>query len=154
MRKTIQNGNRHFRGIIRRNGKRKFPPLCSRFHTQAAYAFADAQFEQATLSHARSAFHLFSQCHLEKRAKKFYFVILQVLANRDMNAAMYDIQHEFGAKLGMLQADTSEFMITAHGQLPTNCPECGAPLDGSEVQWKDKDTAECNYCGSIIRSVN
>ncbi len=35
--------------------------------------------------------------------------------------------------------------------LPTHCPACGAPLRPDEVEWLDKATAECGYCGSPIR---
>jgi hypothetical protein len=35
--------------------------------------------------------------------------------------------------------------------LPTNCPGCGGPLHGDEVEWTDEITAECPYCGSAVR---
>jgi hypothetical protein len=130
------------------------PHYAAVFHTQAAYAFADCQFEEAALSHARTALHLYFQCHLEKRAKVFYFNIIQILANRDMKIAMTTLQHEFGEKLGAIQENLSAYLVTSPIQLPTNCPKCGAPINSREVHWLDKDTAECNYCGSRIRSDN
>ena len=36
--------------------------------------------------------------------------------------------------------------------LPTRCPTCGAPVDLREVEWADRLTAECPYCGAMIRS--
>ncbi len=36
-------------------------------------------------------------------------------------------------------------------QLPTNCLGCGAPLRSDEVVWIDEDTAECEFCGSVVR---
>jgi hypothetical protein len=35
--------------------------------------------------------------------------------------------------------------------LPTHCPQCGAALRPDEVEWLDKSTAECAYCGSPVR---
>jgi len=35
--------------------------------------------------------------------------------------------------------------------LPTHCPSCGGPLRPDEVEWLDKITAECIYCGSPVR---
>jgi hypothetical protein len=38
--------------------------------------------------------------------------------------------------------------------LPSNCPGCGAPLHPDEVSWTDPSTAECPYCGSVVRTGN
>lgn len=35
--------------------------------------------------------------------------------------------------------------------LPTTCPGCGGPIRSDEVEWNDELTAECPYCGSVIR---
>ena len=35
--------------------------------------------------------------------------------------------------------------------LPTHCPQCGAALRPDEIEWLDKSTAECGYCGSPVR---
>jgi tetratricopeptide (TPR) repeat protein len=35
--------------------------------------------------------------------------------------------------------------------LPTHCPNCGAPLRTDEVEWLDNETAECIYCGNPVR---
>ena len=121
------------------------------FHTQAAYAFADSQNESAALSHARSAIHLFLQCHAGKRAQDFYMNIVQVLANRDMAAAVQTLQHELGVRVGALEADVSGYLVQTHARLPACCPRCGAPINGADLHWTDSSTAECNYCGSPVR---
>ena len=38
-----------------------------------------------------------------------------------------------------------------HPVLPTHCPGCGAPILPDEVEWVDRVTAECPYCGSPVR---
>lgn len=35
--------------------------------------------------------------------------------------------------------------------LPTQCPGCGAPTRPDEVEWLDETTAECAYCGTVLR---
>jgi hypothetical protein len=35
--------------------------------------------------------------------------------------------------------------------LPTYCPSCGATVRPDEVEWLDEVTAECAYCGSLVR---
>ena len=43
--------------------------------------------------------------------------------------------------------------ITAkHPILPTACPSCGGPVDPSIVSWRDEVTAECIFCGSMVRA--
>ena len=37
-------------------------------------------------------------------------------------------------------------------QLPSNCGNCGGPVNPKEVDWFDASTAVCNYCGSVIRN--
>jgi hypothetical protein len=35
--------------------------------------------------------------------------------------------------------------------LPTHCPSCGAAVRPDEIEWLDDITAECAYCGSLLR---
>lgn len=36
-------------------------------------------------------------------------------------------------------------------RLPLSCPSCGGVVDPSEVEWVDESTAQCSYCGSMLR---
>lgn len=38
------------------------------------------------------------------------------------------------------------------GELPAKCPACGAPIKPDEVTWLDPDSAECPYCGSVLKA--
>jgi len=38
------------------------------------------------------------------------------------------------------------------GTLPAQCTGCGAPLVPDDVEWHDNQTAECPYCGSILKA--
>ncbi len=35
--------------------------------------------------------------------------------------------------------------------IPTHCPGCGAPLNPGNLRWHNPETAECLYCGNVIR---
>jgi hypothetical protein len=39
-----------------------------------------------------------------------------------------------------------------HAQLPAKCPYCGGNVLPDEVSWVDAASAECVYCGSILRA--
>ncbi len=41
---------------------------------------------------------------------------------------------------------------TKHPVLPTACPSCGGPVDPAIVTWRDDITAECLFCGSMVRA--
>jgi hypothetical protein len=34
--------------------------------------------------------------------------------------------------------------------LPSNCPKCGGPTDGSNVKWTGPQSANCPYCGTNL----
>ena len=35
------------------------------------------------------------------------------------------------------------------GELPANCPRCGAPVKSNDIKWNGKQAA-CSYCGSNL----
>jgi hypothetical protein len=37
-------------------------------------------------------------------------------------------------------------------ELPAKCPACGAPVKPDDVTWLDPQTAECPYCGSVLKT--
>lgn len=43
-------------------------------------------------------------------------------------------------------------MAARHPVLPTQCPSCGGLVDPDAVNWRDDVTAECLFCGSMIRA--
>jgi hypothetical protein len=49
-------------------------------------------------------------------------------------------------------ARTEPVMERVKRVLPVSCPGCGAPLRSDEVEWADELTAECPYCGSVVRA--
>jgi hypothetical protein len=38
------------------------------------------------------------------------------------------------------------------GALPARCSGCGVQLIPDEVEWHDAHTAECLYCGTVIKA--
>jgi len=38
------------------------------------------------------------------------------------------------------------------GSLPAQCPQCGGSVHPAEVAWIDSRPAECDYCGTILRT--
>ena len=40
----------------------------------------------------------------------------------------------------------------ARRELPARCAACGAPVKPDDVTWLDPQTAECPYCGSVLKT--
>jgi len=42
--------------------------------------------------------------------------------------------------------------MARRGELPARCSACGAPIKPDDVTWLDPDSAECPYCGSVLKT--
>ena len=129
----------------------KHPRRAANLYARTAHAYADAKDGPAAVAHARTALDLFLQFQMIYRAPQFYTNITRKLANNGMKPAAAHLEQEYAARIERLPAAPAAGQ--AHrGQLPTNCPKCGAPVHGDDVNWVDATTAECDYCGSLIRA--
>jgi predicted RNA-binding Zn-ribbon protein involved in translation (DUF1610 family) len=59
---------------------------------------------------------------------------------------------ETGLSLDNLKTSSAARATEAHGSLPARCVGCGAPLAPDDVTWHDAQTAECPYCGTVIKT--
>ncbi|MBI3741222.1 MAG: hypothetical protein HY257_05635 [Chloroflexi bacterium] len=117
-------------------------------HAQASLAYAQAREEANALAHARNALTWFMQLQMLPRASNFYNAITQTMNANGMKSAAAELQKEFGDRVSVAGAPS----IASRGKLPPKCPQCAAPVRSDEVEWIDNDSAECNYCGSVIQT--
>jgi hypothetical protein len=126
------------------------PQRAANLHAQAAHAFADEQRGPAALIQARAALNLFLKFQMDKRTSMFYANITRKLNDDGMKKAADALISEFGPRVAALPVGAAS-AAQKHGLLPTNCPQCGAPIHTGKAQWVDSNTVECAYCGSQIR---
>ena len=126
------------------------PQHAANLHAQAAHAFADEQRGPAALIQARAALNLFLKYQMDKRTSMFYANITRKLNDNGMKNAADTLSGEFGARIAALQSGAT-FTVQKHARLPSNCPQCGAPVHVDKAKWVDSNTVECAYCGSQIR---
>jgi len=126
------------------------PQRAANLHAQAAHAFADEQRGPATLIQARAALNLFLKYQMDKRTSMFYVNITRKLNAKGMKNAADALISEFGSRVAALPVGAAS-AAQKHGLLPTNCPQCGAPIHMDKASWVDSNTVECAYCGSQIR---
>ncbi len=128
------------------------PRRAAKLYARAAHAYADSRDGQAALAQARGALDLFLQCHMARRAALFYTNITRKLNDAGLGPAAARLQQEYGGRIGQLGPLPPERTAPQHGQLPTNCPKCGAPTPHEDASWIDENTVECDYCGTPIRA--
>lgn len=51
---------------------------------------------------------------------------------------------------GLQQISPTE--LTKKPHLPVSCPHCGGAIRPGEVNWVDDITAECEFCGNMVRA--
>jgi hypothetical protein len=130
----------------------QWPRRAANVHALAAHAFADSRAGQAALVEARSALNLFIQNQMTQRTPRFYANITRKLRNKSMPVAAQSLEQEFGSRIGALPSQPAAAPASRRGSLPTSCPKCGAPVHGRDANWIDDNTAECDYCGVLIRA--
>jgi hypothetical protein len=138
-----------FAGLASEMETANHPRRAANLHAQAAHAFADSQQEQRALNQARAALTLFIQYQMVQRTPVFYANITRKLNAHGMKNAAAALALEFGKQVSGMPASASP--APGRGQLPTNCPQCGGPIHPSTTTWIDGNTAECEYCGALIR---
>jgi len=124
------------------------PKRAASLHSQAALAFARSR-NDATLTQARAALTLLLQYNLGPQASALYKDLLNELSKRGMRSAAEALTREFGDKVA--QSAPLDPRAALLSRLPSNCPNCGAPLAHKDVTWTEADTLECGFCSTPIR---
>jgi tetratricopeptide (TPR) repeat protein len=126
---------------------------------QAARAWLRAGEIRAALEWARKGIRLLIRGGRADRAERVLSRMAGALRERGYDAQVAELEQE--AKNALDQLGASPDQVVQHavpaperrGTLPATCSGCGSPLVPDEVEWHSADTAECLYCGSIIKAV-
>lgn len=128
------------------------PRRAANLHAQAAHAYADSQDEAHALAHAQAALRLFIRWQMAQRTPVFYANIMRKMTNKGMAASVAALQKEFG-QAAPFPVPQGAAAPARHGNLPAACTQCGGPLRSDEVAWVDDQTAECIYCGAMVKAM-
>jgi endogenous inhibitor of DNA gyrase (YacG/DUF329 family) len=136
------------RRALARNG-----PRASWFLLQAGRMRIQAGEVQVGMEHVTQALHLFVERGQWDRLSKSGNRLLGELNQQGLFEQASQIEKIMKASLPVgFVASSGMDNETVSRILPSNCPKCGAPLHKDEVEWMDKITAECPYCGNAVRS--
>jgi hypothetical protein len=129
----------------------RHPRRAANLYARAAHAFADSHNEAGALAQARRALTLFLKFQMNQRSPVFFANIMNKLNSLGMKTSADLLNKEFSNRIGSVPSGGMQGRPARTGLLPTNCPKCGAPV-GTEVEWVDEHSAECDYCGTMLRA--
>jgi len=74
-------------------------------------------------------------------------VIMVIVFNRICKAQRASQRMYDASKIPVMRTQTRHYVRES---LPTECPECDAPIKYNEVKWVGPRRAECPYCGNVL----
>jgi hypothetical protein len=130
--------------------ERARPGAAAELYLRAARCYVEVDDHDRADDCAERAIHLFIQARQPSRVRQ---VLPRVVAALERHG-----RHDDAEKLREQVAQTFQGMapmpgrMGRRGTLPAKCTNCGGPLKPDEVAWSDPQTAECPYCGGVVKA--
>jgi tetratricopeptide (TPR) repeat protein len=144
--------------LYREGEERGFTARAADLALQAARAYFAAEDVGAALKHAREALRLLVNSGRAGRIPQVLSKMVAALRDKGYDAQADELERETERILDQMGLSFEEARQQAprvpetRGTLPAKCGGCGAPLVPDEVEWHDAQTAECVYCGTILKA--
>ena len=125
---------------------------------QASRAHFAAGDVEAALVRAKNGLRLLVRSDRAGRASYVLSKMTAALREKGYNAQANQLEQETAQMLEAMGLSLDEArrqvpqVTEKRDSLPANCAGCGAPLLPDEVEWHDAHTAECIYCGAVIKT--
>ena len=137
---------------------RGMPIRAAHLILQASRARLAADDIDAALEHARAGLRLFVRGGRVERVPAILSRMTAALRDKGYGAQADALEREVAQALEEMGLSSDETgqpvpeVTERRGTLPAHCSGCGAPLIPDEVEWHDAYTAECPYCGTVIKA--
>ena len=138
--------------------QRGMPVRAADLALQASRAHFAADDVEAALEWARGALWLFARGGRAGRVHRVLARMTAALREKGYDTQADQLEQEAARaldKVGLSFDKVQQRVPQAperRGPLPAQCGGCGASLVPDEVEWHDAHTAECLYCGTIVKS--
>ena len=126
------------------------PVRAANLYLQAARARLEMGSAQDAVDLARRAISLLDSVGQTERLRGLLPRMVEELEKRGHYEQAVALRAEITALLGSAAAAAPS--PHQRGTLPATCPSCNAPARADEADWIDNNSAECVYCGSVIRT--
>jgi hypothetical protein len=124
-------------------------------HLEAARCYLQLDDIDQADDHSLKALQLFIQARRPAKVRRLVPRMMAVLHRKGYHDEAEKLRQEVDALLGALPGERTipwgERAIQ-QGSLPAKCPSCGGPIRSDEVHWIDPHSAECTYCGGIVKA--
>jgi tetratricopeptide (TPR) repeat protein len=138
---------------------RGFVARAADFALQAARAYFAADNVDAASTRAKEALHLLAHSGRAGRIPQVLSKMTAALRDKGYDAQADELEREAERILSEVGLSLEEAeqqapqMPEKRGALPARCAGCGAPVVPDEVEWHDAQTAECLYCGAVLKTL-
>lgn len=125
---------------------------------QASRAYFSADDAEAALDRATEAVRLLVRGGRAERVDRVVSRMTAALRQKGWSVQADQLEREAAQALAEVGLSLYEprqripQVAEARGSLPAQCSGCGAQLIPDEVEWHDAHTAECLYCGTIVKA--
>lgn len=125
---------------------------------QAAWARFAADEVEAAVDRGGEALRLLVRGGSVGRVSSVLARMTAALRDKGYDAQADELEQEVAQALGEVGLSLDDAKARApgtpekRGTLPARCSGCGAPLFPDEVGWYDARTAECPYCGTVVKA--
>jgi len=134
-------------------------------YLQAARCHLEMGKAALAVERGKQALHLFGRAGLVGKIERLMPRMVEALQEKGYQAEAAALRQEVEARLAEIPPERRQppgarlagwppFVEppAARRQLPAKCSACGAPVKPDDVTWLDPQTAECPYCGSVLKA--
>lgn len=125
---------------------------------QASRAYFAADDVQTALEQAKEGLRLLVRGGRVERVPRVLSRIVKALREKGYDAEAHQLEQEAAQALEKMGLSLDKVrqripqVTEKRGVLPACCNGCGASLVPDEVEWHDAHTAECPYCGTVVKA--
>ncbi len=127
-------------------------PFAITLTMQAVRAYAQAKRGDEALARARRALDLILNAGKPARATHAMPRAIAVLRANSFMAQAATLEKEAAQRLAPLGLSLQALPQGGTRSLPPTCPQCAGPLRSDEADWIDATSAECPWCGSVVKT--
>jgi tetratricopeptide (TPR) repeat protein len=113
---------------------------------QAARCYLQLDDVDAAYERGMKALELFKQAERPGAARRLGERMVKVLREKGRQAEAEALERE------LKQLPAPARAGAPHRELPPKCSQCGGPIRESEATWLGPSSAECPYCGSVVKA--
>jgi predicted RNA-binding Zn-ribbon protein involved in translation (DUF1610 family) len=143
-----------FDHLARKAEERAMPEAAGDLYLRAARCYVEIDDLDRADECAERAIHLFIEARRPARVRRVLPRVLSALERHgrqdDAERLRREVEEAFQGMDAVLGGMRPKARMAA--RLPAKCTTCGGPIKPDEVAWAGPATAECPYCGGIVKA--